>query len=279
MEITKENYYSDEIAKEYMSFHRWLSLHGSLGLIPCEARAMAELNGEWKDEFADDKALMIGSYVDSALVGDEGELEQFKAEHPEIFVSRGANVGALKAEYQLADRMIERCERDIKFMAYLSGEHQKIFTCEMWGVKWCCRLDNYHKGGWISDLKTTKSISQQFWAGADTGHVSFVEFYGYDYQLALYQEIVYQCTGERLPCFICAVSKEKHPRIEVIQIPDSALFDALSEIKKSVEYTPLPQVWKGTVRPTRCDRDSCEYCADTKQIMQPIDYRDICTNF
>ena len=83
-QITEENYYDKEINKAYMSFHTWASFHGTLGVPACEARAVAELNGEFEEETSD--AFLLGGYVDAALVGGEGELEQFKKAHPEMFV-------------------------------------------------------------------------------------------------------------------------------------------------------------------------------------------------
>ena len=50
MEVTQENYYSPEVNKEYMSFHTGLSFHGCDGIVPCEARAVAEMNGEYEED-------------------------------------------------------------------------------------------------------------------------------------------------------------------------------------------------------------------------------------
>lgn len=273
MEVTQENYYSPEINQEYMSFHTWLSLHGSDGLVACEAKAMAELNGEYEED-RDNTAFMVGSYVDAVIAGSEEELEQFKKEHPEIFVSVGKNKGELKATYKMAEKMIERCKRDELFMAYMSGEKQRIFTAEMFGCKWKCKLDSYMPGKWIADLKTTRSIHKQF-PVPDIGYVDFISFYGYVYQLAIYQEIVRLCTGEKLPCFIPMVSKSNHPEIKIAHIDDIALFDALTEVKRSCENTSLLDVWRGNVEPLRCESPSCNYCVDTEILTEVVNYRDL----
>ena len=174
MEVTQENYYSPEVNREYMSFHTWLGFHGSDGLIPCEARAMAELNGEYQED-RDNTAFMVGSYVDAVLAGSDEELEQFKMENPDIFVSRGSNKGELKAVYKQAELMIERCKRDKLFMAYMSGEKQRIFTAEMFGCKWKCKLDSYIPGKAIVDLKTPREMHKQFFV-PDVGHVDFISY-------------------------------------------------------------------------------------------------------
>lgn len=270
MTVTQENYYTSEINREYMSFHTWLSLHGSDGIIPCEARAVAELNGDYSDEEIND-AFLIGSYVDSWF---EGTLDVFKEEHPELFVTRGENKGKLKATYSVAELMIERCKRDKLFMQFMSGEKQRIFTTEMFGCKWKCKLDSYVPGKCIADLKTTREMHKQFYV-PDVGHVDFISYYGYIYQLAIYQEIVRICTGEKLPCFIAAVSKSKHPEIKVIHVDDYSLYDALTTVKLSCENTSLLDVWRGEVEPIRCNSPDCHYCIDTEVLTGTISYKDL----
>ena len=270
MQVSQENYYSQEVNKEYMSFHTWLSFHGCDGIVPCEARAVAELNGEYSDE-EENEAFIIGSYVDSYF---EGTLDKFKQEHPELFVTRGENKGQLKATYKIADVMIERCKKSELFMKFMSGEKQRIFTAEMFGCKWKCKLDSYVKGKCIVDLKTTREMHKQFYV-PDIGHVDFISYYGYVYQLAIYQEIVRICTGEKLPCFIAAVSKSKHPEIKVIHIDDYSLYDALTTVKLSCENTSLLDVWRGNVEPIRCESPNCNYCIDTEVLTGTINYKDL----
>lgn len=269
MEVTQDNYYSQEVNKEYMSYHTWVSFHGCDGIIPCEAKAVAELNGEYDDD-RDNTAFLIGSYVDCALVGEDGELEQFRKDHPEIFTQKGE----LKANFKQAEKMIERCKKDAKFMAYLSGEKQKIFTSEICGVPFKCKLDSYIPGKAIVDLKTTREMHKQFYV-PDMGHVDFISYYGYVYQLAIYQEIVFRVTGDKLPCFIAAVSKSDHPEIKIIHIDDVSLMTALDEVKKSLEYSSLVDVWKGNTEPIRCESPNCHYCVDSEVLTKVINYRDL----
>lgn len=265
MEVTQENYYSQEINKEYMSFHTWLSLHGCDGVVSCEAKAVAELNGEYEEETT--KAMLVGSYVDSHF---EGTLDKFKLEHPECFTQKGE----LKAEFKQAEKMIKRCEKDKLFMAYMSGEKQRIFTAEMFGCKWKCKLDSYVPGRCIVDLKTTRGMHKQFYK-PDVGHVDFISYYGYVYQLAIYQEIVRINTGEKLPCFIAAVSKSDHPEIKIIHVDDLSLYDALTTVKNSCENTSLLDVWCGDMEPLRCESPNCHYCIDTEVLTDVINYKDL----
>lgn len=272
-EITDDNYYDTEINKKYMSFHTWLSLHGCDGIIACEAKAIAEMNGDYEDD-NDDTAFMIGSYVDAALAGDDGELERFKEMHPEIFVSRGNNKGELKANFKMAEKMIARCRSSKKFMSYLSGLKQVIFVAVLYGVPFKCKLDSYYPHVYIADLKTTREIHKQF-RKEDVGYLDFVSYYGYLYQLAIYQEVVRIVTGEKLPCIIPAVSKSNHPEIKLIHVDDISLFDALTEVKNSIENTSLVGVWKGEFEPLRCESPDCHYCVDTEELTGTINYRDL----
>lgn len=271
-QITEDNYYSDEIAHHYMSFHRWLSFHGSLGVPGCEAKAVAELNGEYQEEISD--AFLIGGYIDAKLAGTEAELERYRQAHPEMFVTRGERKGELQAKYLICDKMIERCERDELFMAFLSGEHQAIFVAMLFGVPWCCKLDSYVPGKLISDLKSTREMHRQFYV-PDFGHVDFISYYSYTHQLAIYRELVKAVTGDTLPCFVNAVSKSNHPEIKVIHIDDVSLYDAITEVKNSCEAGSLPDVWRGLIQPIRCNRPDCEYCIDTEVLKDPINYKEL----
>ena len=61
--LTEDNYYSAEADKRFMSVHQYLDFCSHMGVQGCEARAMAKLNGEYKEETTD--AMLVGSYVDS----------------------------------------------------------------------------------------------------------------------------------------------------------------------------------------------------------------------
>lgn len=259
--LNADNYYSQEANKEFLSVHQYLDFIGSLGRQGCEARAMALLNGEYSEDTTD--AMLVGSYVDSYF---EGTLENFKAEHKEIFTQKGE----LKAQYKRAEKMIARCEQDEYFMKFMSGEKQKIFTAELYGAEWKCKLDSYIPGVAIVDLKSTASLHKA-WNVKDFGFVSFVEYWGYITQLAVYQKVVEIRTGEKLPCYIAAVTKEDVPEIEIIHIDQFSLDNALNEVHKNMPT--VLAVKNGEAMPIRCEH--CTYCISTKKLMRPINYRDL----
>ena len=159
-------------------------------------------------------------------------------------------------------------------MDSLSGEHQAILVCMMFGVPFKCKIDSYVHGKAITDLKTSREIHKQFYI-QDFGHVDFISFYGYPFQLAFYREAVKILFGETLPCFIAVVSKSNYPEIKLVHIDDVSLFDSLTEIKNSFENGSLIEVWKGNIEPIRCNKPECHYCMATEVLTEPINYKDL----
>ena len=178
MQLTSENYYSQEANQEYMSVSGYKDFAGTYGKMPCEFYGMEKLNGRWQDEKS--TALLVGSYVDSYF---EGSLDQFKKDNPEIFTQKGE----LKANFKQAEEIIARIERDEYFMKYMSGQKQVIMTGELFGAKWKIKMDSYIPGVAIVDLKVMASITDLKWV-KDIGYLDFVRYWGYDIQGAVYQE-------------------------------------------------------------------------------------------
>jgi hypothetical protein len=214
--------------------------------------AMAELNGEWKRE--DSAALLVGSYVDAWF---EGTLDAFKAEHPELFKKDGT----LKAEYVKADDIIARVSRDELFMKYMSGQKQAVRTGEIEGVPFKIKIDSYHKGKAIVDLKVIKDF-QPLWNEERGIRQSFIEYWGYDFQAAIYQAI----EGEKLPFYICAVTKEAEPDLAVIQIPQTWIDSAMAIIKNEIGL--IDAYKRGEIEAPRCEK--CAYCRQTKKLSRVI---------
>lgn len=258
MILTAENYYSQEADMEYMSVSQYKAFVGCLGRTGCEAKAMAVLKGEWEDPIS--TALLVGSYVDAHF---EGTLDLFKAKHSELFTQKGT----LKADYKRAEEVICRCERDSYFMAHMGGEKQVIMTGALFGTKWKIKMDSYFPGTLIVDLKTMKSLGESFWT-ADFGNMDFVRNWGYDIQGAVYQEIVRQNTGKRLPFKIAAVSKEEYPDIEIIQLEQSLMDEALLEVGKNIPQ--ILSLKKGEYEPVRCEKRNCNFCKHTKVLTHSI---------
>lgn len=261
MVLTEENYYSQEANMEYMSVSQYKEFAGTYGRVACEEQALARLRGAWSEEPG--TALMVGSYVDRYF---EGTLAAFKNEHPELF----KRDGTLKAEFQKADELIARAERDPLFMQYMSGEKQTIMTAEMFGSKWKIKMDSYLEGLAIVDLKVMSSLTKLEWV-RDMGYMDFVRYWGYDIQGAVYQEVVYRNTGKRLPFFIAGISKEKTPNIEIIHVQNRFLEEALRMVESNMPH--ILNLKRGYALPIRCEQ--CDYCRSTKVLKSPIGLADL----
>lgn len=260
MDLKNENYYSVEANKEYISYSQLTDFLGTYAHEGCEARALAKVKGEFENEETD--ALLIGGYIDSYF---EGSLDTFKELHPNIISSRGTTAGQLKAQYKHADVMIARAERDELFMKYMAGDKQVIMTGELEGVPVKIKIDSTD-GKRITDLKTTRSIYDSYYIPGFKDRTNFIEFNGYHIQAALYREIYRQNTGDTLPYYINAISKETQPRIQVIKLPTQMLDDTLDYIKRNI--VDVQDIKAGRKEPCRCGK--CDYCAETEVLKKLI---------
>ena len=243
MKLTKLNYYSKKANTEYMSYSQFKDF------LKCPACAMAKIKGEWEDEYTD--SLLVGSYVDSWL---DGELDKFKEQHPEIFNSR---TGELKANFKQADELCEVIKNDEFLFKILKGKRQKIMTGLIAGVPFKIKIDSLLKD-MIVDGKVLKDC-EDCWID---GRFPFYMANRYDLQGAVYQAIVQQNVGQKLPFILGIVTKEKVPDKRLIKIQDSVLEDAKNEI---IAKAPIFNDMKlGKIEAYRCEH--CDYCKATKKL-------------
>lgn len=244
----------------------------------CEAAALAELKGEWGRK--DSTALLVGSYVDAYF---SGELEQFKADHPEIFKKDGT----LKADFEKAQAICERLNRDELARLLLSGRHQTIKTGKIAGVDYKAKFDSLLNarqveaickrfpeirsivpfgGPMIVDLKCMKDF-ETVWDEEAGERVSFIEYWGYDTQGAIYQAL----DGRLAPFVIVGATKEAETDIGAFYIPDGDLAFALSEVEAlSPRYAAIK---RGEIEPEGCGK--CAYCRSTKRLSSIKHYKQI----
>ena len=275
LKLTAENYYSPEANWAYMSASQFKSFR------KCEAAALAELRGEWGKK--DSIALWVGSYVDAYF---SGELEQFKADHPEIFTKKNE----LKADFQKAHAICERIDRDELARLLLSGKHQTIKTGKIAGVWFKTKSDSLltarqveaickkfpqvrdlvpFGGAMIVDLKCMKDF-ENIWDDELHERVNFIEFWGYDTQGAIYQKV----DNRMLPFVIMAATKEAEPDVEAMYIPDEDLAFALSEVEAlAPRYAAIK---RGEIEPVGCGK--CAYCRSVKRLSVIKNYRNLKEN-
>ena len=249
MKLTQRNYFSRKASMEFMSVSQFKAFQ------KCQHSALAEIKGKYKREKS--TALLVGSYVDSYF---EGTLPKFIKQNPEIFKKNGT----LKAEYEQAEAIIQRILKDKLFTEFLSGEKQVIMTGEINGVKVKIKVDSLHPDK-IVDLKIMKDFESVYIP--DSGRMPWFEAWGYDLQGAVYQEDVRQNTGEKLPFYLAAATKEKITDLDIVHIDQKMLDYALDRFKRDVEF--FDAVKKGVITPIRCEK--CEYCKNTKVLKEPTE--------
>jgi hypothetical protein len=240
IKLTNDNYFSPEASMEYFGVSQLKSFD------KCEAMALAECKGEYKQEMS--TALLVGSYVDAYF---EGTLLEFENAHPELFKKDGS----LKADYVHVNKIIRRIHKDPLFMEYMAGEKQVIKTGEIDGFPFKIKIDSYHPGRMIVDLKVMRSLERI--AGR-----SFVDYWNYNLQGAVYKEI----EGDNLPFYLAAATKEDDPDLAIVELDPV-------DMNESLEYfrTRLPRwaaIKRGEIEPERCE--CCAYCRRTKVLKEPI---------
>lgn len=250
MILTNENYFSPEAQQEYMGVSQFKSF------MACEAAALEELNGDFEREKS--TALLVGSYVDAHF---EGTLDIFRAQNPEIFTRQGT----LKSEYKQAEYIIDRISRDEMFMKYMGGQKQVIKTGTIDGIPFKIKIDSYHPGKAIVDLKIMRDFSPVYKNGQ--GRLNFIEAWGYDIQGAVYQAI----EGNNLPFYIAAATKEPEPDMGIFQIEQPYLNSAMEMVKANV--TRFAELKQGIGVPIRCEH--CDYCKRTKVLNKIMTMEDL----
>lgn len=252
--LTAENYFSPENQLAYMGASQFKSF------LSCPAAALAEIRGEYRQE--ETTALLVGSYVDAYF---EGTLDLFKAQHPALFKKDGG----LKSDYVQAEQIIQRIERDEMFMRYMSGQKQVIMTGEIAGVPFKIKIDSFHPGRAIVDQKIMKDF-ESIWNPTEGRRLPYWQNWGYDFQGAIYREIVRQNTGETLPFMIAGATKQKVTRLEIGQIAPERLDYCLDIVKH--EAPRFAAMKRGELPAERCEQ--CDYCAETAVLREVVEYRE-----
>ena len=252
MQLNYDNYYSKEASLAYFSVSQFKAFS------KCETAAMAELRGEYKPQRG--RALLLGSLVDEMLTGTKETQDVFIEENfSELFKKNGDPY----ADVEKALDTVKLVQAQPRMMYYLDGEHQVIMTGEIEGVPFKIKMDSYKPGEFICDLKYMASLR------SPNLFQPMVNYWGYDIQAAVYQEIVYQNTGKRLPFIFDVATKETPAHLALGEINQWNMDRSLDAVKKSIVH--LQKVKNGDIEPARCEDHECDYCTSTKIITEPID--------
>lgn len=261
LELNEQNYYTPEMNQKYCSASQFRDFCGTPFLHGCEERALKTIKGEWKPETT--KALLMGSLLDALWENDDPDyiMERF----PDCVASRGATKGQLKAEYKQIIDIYQMTLRSKKFCQYMSGDKQVIQTGVIEGLPFKIKMDSYHEGKAIVDLKTTQTLDRnhRYYVPDSGERLPFYLYQNYDVQLAIYREIVRQNSGSLLPCFLACADKVSHPICDIIELPPKMLDEALDNVKRNCERIIMLKV--GEIDPIRCESSDCDYCRDTHE--------------
>jgi hypothetical protein len=248
MILTESNYFSQEANQYYMSASQYKDF------LECESMALAKLRGLYVPEQS--TALLVGSYVDAHFART---LNVFKAQHPEIFKKDGG----LKADYEHANNIIARIERDDAFMAAISGQSQVIMTGEIEGVPVKVKIDSLLPDRTV-DLKIMRDF-EDVWSDEEGCRVPWWKAWGYQYQAALYQYVRAQNEGGEIKPFgIAGATKEKpEPDIGLFEFPQSVMDAAMDEIRANVIH--FDSLKKGLYDAVGCGQ--CAWCRSQKTLV------------
>lgn len=278
MKLTNKNYYGAKANQEYMSVSQFKDF------AKCEAMAMAKLKGDYKQTGS--SALFLGSFVDEMLTGTKKSQMKFIVENRSDIFQKSSKLSKHTdeelacllndyltnifdaenkpyAEIVQALETIERIKKQPLMMQHFKSKHQVIMTGEISGVPFKIKMDNYKPGEFIADGKYMASLR------SPNLFEPMVKYWGYDIQGAVYQEIVYQNTGERLPFYLDIATKEKPAHLAVAEINQYDLDEALEMVKSKAPR--FQAIKKGEIDPERCEEYDCNYCTGTEIITEPID--------
>ena len=131
-------------------------------------------------------------------------------------------------------------------------------------------MDSYHPDDKIVDLKVMRDMNP-IYAPLLGRKTTFITYWGYDIQGAIYQKVVELNTGKKLPFYICCATKEDVPDIDVIQITQNYLDDALNFVEENIQH--VLALKNETITPSRCH--NCAYCKSSKILSKATTIEDL----
>lgn len=251
--LTKENYFSQEASSLFCGSTQFKDFIPELG--GCEAMALAKIRGDYVQETSSD--MLFGKAIHA---WSEGTLAQFKRENMKELTK--ADGVTFLAKYKGIQDCIDTIQRDEGMMAVLEGQKEVFMTANMFGTDWKIMIDVYNpESGFFTDLKCMRDF--EFRYSAEQGkRVSFIESWGYDFQMAIYAEVerIASSRDDWLVPHIAAVTKQDPPDKDVFIGFYEKIPDLLTRVAM---YTPRIIALKtGKEQPMQCGK--CDYCRSIK---------------
>lgn len=308
MILTEENYYSVEADNEYMSCSQYQ------GFMECEAKQLAKLQKRWVEEPTD--AFIVGNFFHSHFESREAH-QTFCIEHMDRIYTKASikkyeNAKAVMEKELAVDgtskiipeehleflspikqavKMIDVVERDPLMRQFidLPGEHERIVSGTLFGVKWRGKLDKYVRDlRFIIDYKTVANIWETTYNPVTKTRETFVEKYGYLMRAAVYSiiemqeyyNIGFEEAYKKLQADECdaaefillCVSKQEYLDKEAIRLNHvKEYIRELEQVKNNLGR--IQMVKAGRAAPKRCGQ--CDYCRSTKQLKEIIPYYEL----
>lgn len=252
--LSDQNYYTNEADWQYMSVSQYKQFR------ECEAAALAKLKGDWEPT-SNPTALLVGNYVHSYFERPDIH-DAFIEENREAMFSKRKPYALLK-DFQIADQMIERLEKEPAFMNLYQGEKEVIVTGELYGVEWKGKIDCLNVDeGYFVDIKTTKDIHDRKWNTNYNERATFIENYGYLLQMGVYKELLKQQYGKEFVPIIAAVSKQTPSEARLITLDEDKMHFEMVLLEENIDR--VQKVKMGQEEPEHCGK--CEYCREYQSI-------------
>lgn len=242
MILTQENYYSQEANMEFMSMSTFKNF------LTNPMRALADIKGEYP-WFEDDKALLVGNFLHSYFESPEAHAQFIEENKAAIVNKTGKNAGKYKDDFQRAQKMIERLEKEPQFVSDLANTEREVIVTgtlrsvtedgEFFDVNWKGKIDALDvENGMFYDFKTVRSLVEdgRAWDPVNKQYLNFIKLRKYHLQMAVYAELLQQQYGKEFTPVIWAVSKDKEPLAKPYLITRDTLNYGLEEVKsKQIE--------------------------------------------
>lgn len=253
MVLNRENYHSQEAKR------KWLSASDVKQAMKCEFAWKAYRTGQMQED-EEKEAFKQGNLFEVMLSGSDDEIRLFQEKNPDIFSSRGATKGELKAAYRSVMDCVESVRRQPFLMDIIQNSRkQVIMTGKILDVPFRVMCDLIYTDGSIYDEKCMKSFAREWSSRAET-FVEWYEAWNYPVQLWIYKEIAEQ-NGLVVPHAGLIAGSKQNADVQALRFGADVMAQAKADALYRIER--MKDILNGA-EPLRCD--SCDVCIKSRTI-------------